>query len=65
MDFAGASRSPAYVPPKTIAVVRPERTTIVREDQQSLAIVLAAGALLLALSGLAVAIARPARLVRH
>jgi hypothetical protein len=64
-DYPGASRSPHYVAPQTIAVVRPERTTVVRETQQSLSLVLAGAAFLLALGGLAVAIARPARLVRH
>jgi hypothetical protein len=53
------------VPPQTIAVLRPERTTVVRETEQPLSLVLAGAALLLALGGLAVAIVRPARVVRH
>ena len=47
-DFPGASRAPEYNGPSTIAVVRPERTTV-REVDQTLPIVLASLALLVAL----------------
>ena len=65
-DYPGASRSLTYQAPRTIAVVRPERT-IVRESDQLLSIVLACAAMVLALGGLGVAIARtgPARIARH
>jgi hypothetical protein len=55
-DAPGAARAPRYEAPP-IQVVRPE-TTIVRDVNDELPIALAAGALVLALAGAAVAVQR-------
>ena len=47
-DSPGASRAPQYDPPRTIQVVRPERT-IVRDTNEVLPIALSGAALLVAL----------------
>jgi hypothetical protein len=47
-DYPGASRAPKYDPPRTITVVRPERT-VVRDADTLLPIMLASLALLVAL----------------
>ena len=47
-DSPGASRAPQYDPPRTITVVRPERT-IVQETDELLPIALSGAALLVAL----------------
>jgi hypothetical protein len=60
VDFPGASRAPDYDAPRTISVVRPERT-VVRDVDQSLPIALSSAALLLALGGVAIAVARTGR----
>jgi hypothetical protein len=49
-DFPGASRAPKYDGPSTVAIVRPERTTV-RDVDQALPIVLAGLALLIAVAG--------------
>jgi hypothetical protein len=49
-DFPGASRAPEYNGPSTVAIVRPERTTV-RDVDQALPIVLAGLALLIAVGG--------------
>jgi len=56
-DFPGASRAPQYQAPRTISIVRSERT-VVRDVDQALPIVLSIAALLLALGGLGIALAR-------
>jgi hypothetical protein len=48
VDSPGASRAPQYDPPRTIQVVRPERT-IVRDTNEVLPIALSGAALLVAL----------------
>jgi hypothetical protein len=50
-DFPNASRAPEYNGPSTIEVVRPERT-IVRDVDETLPIILASLALLIALAGM-------------
>jgi hypothetical protein len=57
VDFPGASRAPQYETPRTIQVVRPERT-VVRTVDAVLPIVLSSAALLLALGGVGLAIVR-------
>jgi hypothetical protein len=57
VDFPGASRAPQYDAPRTISVVRPERT-VVRDVDQALPIVLSSAALLVALGGVGIALAR-------
>jgi hypothetical protein len=59
-DYPGASRAPVYDPPATIQVVRPERT-IVREVDAALPIVLGSLALLVALGGTGLTLARTRR----
>ncbi len=49
-DFPGASRAPEYNGPSTVAIVRPERTTV-RDVDHALPIVLAGLALLIAVGG--------------
>ena len=56
-DFPGATRAPQYQAPRTISIVRPERT-VVRNVDQALPIALSSAALLLALGGLGIALAR-------
>jgi hypothetical protein len=56
-DFPGASRAPQYQAPRTIQVIRPERT-VVRDVDEVLPIVLSSAALLLALGGVGIALAR-------
>jgi hypothetical protein len=56
-DFPGASRAPQYQAPRTIQVIRPERT-VVRDVDEVLPIVLSSIALLLALGGVGIALAR-------
>ena len=56
-DFPGASRAPQYQAPHTIQVIRPERT-VVRDVDEVLPIVLSSAALLLALGGVGIALAR-------
>jgi hypothetical protein len=56
-DFPGASRAPQYEAPRTISIVRPERT-VVRDVDEVLPIVLSSAALLLALGGVGIALAR-------
>jgi hypothetical protein len=60
VDFPGATRAPQYDAPRTISVVRPERT-VVRDVDQSLPIALSSAALLLALGGVGIAVARTGR----
>lgn len=57
VDDPGASRAPHYDPPPIITVNRPERT-IVRNANGPLPMTLASAALLIALAGLATALAR-------
>jgi hypothetical protein len=57
VDFPGASRAPQYEAPRTISIVRPERT-VVRDVNQLLPIVLSSAALLLALGGVGIVLAR-------
>lgn len=61
MDHPGASRAPQYEAPRTISIVRPERT-IVQDVDQALPIALAGTALALALAGLGVALATAGRM---
>jgi hypothetical protein len=56
-DFPGASRAPQYEAPRTISIVRPERT-VVRNVDQVLPIALSSAALLLALAGVGIGLAR-------
>ena len=56
-DFPGATRAPKYEAPPTISIVQPERT-VVRDVDQALPIALSTAALLLALGGLGIALAR-------
>jgi hypothetical protein len=56
-DFPGASRTPQFEAPRTIQVVRPERT-VVREVNEALPIVLSGAALFLALGGVGIALVR-------
>ena len=56
-DFPGAIRAPQYEAPRTISIVRPERT-VVRDVNQALPIALSTAALLLALGGLGIALTR-------
>lgn len=56
-DYPGASRAPYYEPPRTISIVRPERT-VVRDVDELLPILLSGAALLLALGGVGIAFAR-------
>jgi hypothetical protein len=56
-DFPGASRAPQFEAPRTIQVVRPERT-VVREVNEALPIVLSGAALLLAMGGVGIALVR-------
>jgi hypothetical protein len=56
-DFPGAIRAPQYEAPRTISIVRPERT-VVRDVDEALPIALSTAALLLALGGLGIALAR-------
>ena len=56
-DFPGATRAPQYQAPRTISIVRPQRT-VVRNVDQALPIALSSAALLLALGGLGIALAR-------
>ena len=56
-DFPGATRAPQYQAPRTISIVRPERT-IVRNVDQALPIALSTAAVLLALGGLGIALTR-------
>jgi hypothetical protein len=57
VDFPGASRAPQFEAPRTIQVVRPERT-VVREVNEVLPIVLSGVALLLAMGGVGIALVR-------
>jgi hypothetical protein len=57
VDFPGASRAPQSEAPRTIRVVRPERT-VVRNVDGVLPIVLSSAALLLALGGVGIAVVR-------
>jgi hypothetical protein len=63
-DHPGASRAPDYQAPTTIQVVRPERT-IVRDADQTLPIVLAGLAVLIALASAGYPIARARALKRR
>jgi hypothetical protein len=56
-DHPGASRAPEYQAPTTVTVVRPERT-IVRDADQTLPMMLAGLALLIALGSATHALAR-------
>lgn len=56
-DFPGASRAPQFEAPRTIQVVRPERT-VVRAVDETLPIVLSGAALLLAMGGVGIALVR-------
>jgi hypothetical protein len=56
-DFPGAVRAPQYDVPRTISIVRPERT-VVRDVDPALPIALSTAALLLALGGFGIALAR-------
>ena len=60
VDFPGATRAPHYDAPRTISVVRPERT-VVRHVGQALPIALSSAALLLALGGVGIALVRTGR----
>jgi hypothetical protein len=62
-DHPGASRAPQYDAPTTVEVVRPERT-IVRDVDQVQPLLLSGAALLLALAGLGIAVARTNRVPR-
>lgn len=61
LDHPGASGAPQYEAPRTISIVRPERT-IVQDVDQALPIALAGTALALALAGLGVALTSAGRL---
>jgi hypothetical protein len=63
-DHPGASRAPDYEAPTTIQVVRPERT-IVRDADQTLPMILAGLALLVALASAGYAIAHARTLRRR
>jgi hypothetical protein len=63
-DHPGASRAPDYQAPTTINVVRPERT-IVRDADQTLPLILAGLALLVALASAGYSIARARTLRRR
>jgi hypothetical protein len=63
-DHPGASRAPDYQAPTTINVVRPERT-IVRDADQTLPLILAGLALLVALASAGYPIARARTLRRR
>jgi len=56
-DFPGASRAPQFEAPRTIQVVRPERT-VVRDVDETLPIALSGAALLLAVGGVGIVIVR-------
>jgi hypothetical protein len=56
-DFPGASRAAQFEAPRTIQVVRPERT-VVRAVDETLPIVLSGAALFLALGGVGIALVR-------
>ena len=56
-DFPGAIRAPQYEAPRTISIVRPERT-VVRDVDEVLPIVVSSAALLLALCGVGLALVR-------
>jgi hypothetical protein len=56
-DFPGASRAPQFEAPRTIQVVRPERT-VVRDVDGTLPIALSGAALLLAVGGVGIALVR-------
>ena len=56
-DHPGASRAPKYQAPTTVTVVRPQRT-IVRDADQTVPMILAAVALLIALGSATHALAR-------
>jgi hypothetical protein len=56
-DFPGASRAPQFEAPRTIQVVRPERT-VVRDVDGTLPIALSGAALLLAVGGVGIALLR-------
>jgi hypothetical protein len=60
VDFPGATRAPRYDAPRTISVVRPERT-VVRDVDQALPIALSSAALLLALGGVGITLVRTGR----
>ena len=60
LDFPGATRAPHYDAPRTISVVRPERT-VVRDVDQALPIALSSAALLLALGGVGITLVRTDR----
>jgi hypothetical protein len=62
-DFPGASRAPQYEAPRTISIVRPERT-VVRDVDEALPLILSSSALLLVLAGLAIALVRTRTLRR-
>jgi len=63
-DAPGASGTPDYAAPRTIEIVRPERT-VLRHDNQALPLALAGLALALALGGLGVALAAAGRTPRR
>jgi hypothetical protein len=63
-DHPGASRAPDYQAPNTIQVVRPERT-IVRNTDQTLPMILAGLALLVALASAGYPVARARALRRR
>lgn len=62
-DFPGASRAPEYNGPSTVAIVRPERTTV-RDVDQALPIVLAGLALLIAVGGTGYVLVRTRSIAR-
>ena len=57
VDFPGASRAARVEAPRTIAIVRPERT-VVRDVDEVLPIVVSSAALLLALCGFGLVLVR-------
>ena len=56
-DFPGASRAQRFEAPRTIQVVRPERT-VVRDVDETLPIALSGAALLLAVGGVGIVLVR-------
>jgi hypothetical protein len=56
-DFPGASRAQHFAAPRTIQVVRPERT-VVRDVDETLPIALSGAALLLAVGGVGIVLVR-------
>lgn len=64
VDFPGATRAPAVEPPTYITITRPE-TTVVRDVDEALPIILSGAALFIVLAALAVVAARSHRLHAH